>query len=298
MAALQELALDDILVTDRHRTDLGDIASLATSMKEIGQLQAVVVTTEKRLIAGERRLAAARSLGWAKVEVKVVSNLADVGMLLRAEAEENTCRKAFTPTEAESIARAREEWLAPLAEAAKAHGQTAPGKPQNAGAKLAPASPAAPDRKTRAIAANGTGYSPSTIAKVRAVKEVAADESKPEPVRQVAREALTNMDRSGKVDGEHKRVKIAEQAAESKQVMDYVNADKELQLHRWNANFFKAVCRITEVTPFTAEVVAEKADQQNLDELRQAVARINQYLARVEELLPKGGLRIVNGDCR
>ncbi|GAA3215645.1 hypothetical protein GCM10010468_37220 [Actinocorallia longicatena] len=91
------------------------------------------------------------------------------------EAEENTCRKAFTPTEAESIARAREEWLVPLAEQAKAHGQTAPGRP-NASAKFAEASPApvrpAADQQTRKLAANGTGYSPTTLAKVRAVEFV------------------------------------------------------------------------------------------------------------------------------
>jgi ParB family chromosome partitioning protein len=101
---------------------------------------------------------------------------------LRAESDENTCRKAFTPTEAESISAAREALLRPLARERQSHGETAPGR--NAGAKLAQAS----EPKTRDAASVGVGYGRTTIAKVREVKAIAADESKPQPVREVAKQ--------------------------------------------------------------------------------------------------------------
>lgn len=286
--------IDHVHIVDRHRTDLGDIAGLAISMKEVGQLQPIVITPEHRLVAGERRIAAARSLGWTEIEAKVADNLADAGALLRAESDENTCRKAFTPSEAESIARAREEWLRPLAEAAKAHGQTAPGKPQDASAKFAEASAPAPDRQTRKIAAHGTGYSHETLRKVREVKDVAASSEQPEHVREVAREALTEMDRSGNVSGPHKRVKVAEQAAETQQVTDYLEADKAVQLASWRKHYMTAIVRMTEIIRFTPEQVAEKADEMLFAELDQGLADLSDYVKRVRALRPQG-LRVVGG---
>lgn len=286
--------LTDVLSIDRHRTDLGDIAGLATSMGKIGLLQPIVVTPDMRLVAGERRLAAARSLGWTQIEAKVVDNLTDTGALLRAEADENTYRKALTPTEAESIARARQEQLAPLAEQAKAQAikeRDGQGRAVSTGAKLTPVA----DRKTRQIAADGTGYSASTLHKVREVKELASDETTPEPVREAAQSALANMDRSGKVDGEYKRVKLAEQAAEAKAVTDYLSADASLQLLSWNRNFLKAICRMAELLRFPPQDAAEKATHENLTELREALTQLTHYVERVEALRPKS-LRLVTAD--
>jgi ParB-like chromosome segregation protein Spo0J len=53
---------------DRHRGDVGDLDGLAESLRELGQLQPIVVTSDLRLIAGGRRLAAVQSLGWVEIE--------------------------------------------------------------------------------------------------------------------------------------------------------------------------------------------------------------------------------------
>jgi hypothetical protein len=50
------------------------------------------------------------------------------------------------------------------------------------------------------MAAQGTGYSPRTLDKVREVRRTAGDPAAPEPVRTVARKALQEMDATGKVD--------------------------------------------------------------------------------------------------
>jgi ParB family chromosome partitioning protein len=52
--------LDAIVVGDRHRRDLGDIAGLATSIAKIGLLNPIAVDENGRLLAGARRLAACK----------------------------------------------------------------------------------------------------------------------------------------------------------------------------------------------------------------------------------------------
>ncbi len=66
------MRLDEITVGGRHRQELGDIDGLAASLTEVGLLQPVVVTPEGTLIAGARRLAAAKLLGWTSIPAAVV----------------------------------------------------------------------------------------------------------------------------------------------------------------------------------------------------------------------------------
>lgn len=67
-----KLPLSEIIVGERTRKDMGDLRSLASSMRELGQIQPIAVTKDFRLIAGERRLRAAQSLGWTEIEAFVV----------------------------------------------------------------------------------------------------------------------------------------------------------------------------------------------------------------------------------
>jgi ParB family chromosome partitioning protein len=101
----QELPLDLIEVGPRHRQDLGDIDALAASIRELGLLQPIVVTPQGQLVAGARRLAAVSMLGWAMVQVRVVTGLDDRLQLLQAEQDENTCREPFKTTEVVSLVR-------------------------------------------------------------------------------------------------------------------------------------------------------------------------------------------------
>src|SRR3954465_10080507 len=93
-----------ICVGRRHRRDVGDIRSLAQSIARLGLLHPIVVAPNGRLVAGARRLAAVKSLGWTRVPVRVVRSVADAAEALRAERDENTERKQFLPSEMVSIA--------------------------------------------------------------------------------------------------------------------------------------------------------------------------------------------------
>lgn len=79
---------------------MGDVESLARSMRKLGQLQAIGVDESGLLIFGERRLRAAKSLGWDEIEARVVHCDA-----LQAEHDENELRKSFTVTERLAIAQ-------------------------------------------------------------------------------------------------------------------------------------------------------------------------------------------------
>jgi ParB family chromosome partitioning protein len=84
---------------------MGDIDSLAQSMTALGLLHPVVVDMSHQLIAGARRLEAARRLGWIDVPVTIV----DIEWLVEGEYAENVCRKDFTASERVAIAREIEE---------------------------------------------------------------------------------------------------------------------------------------------------------------------------------------------
>src|SRR5437868_2885236 len=83
----------------RHRRDLGDVGPLAESIAAIGLLHPLVVSPAGQLIAGERRLAAVKRLGWETVPVSIAYDLDDALRLLIAERDENTQRKPFNPSE-------------------------------------------------------------------------------------------------------------------------------------------------------------------------------------------------------
>ncbi len=105
------IAISAVQVGKRARKDLGDLESLANSMKEHGLLHPIVITPQRRLVAGLRRIAAARVLGWAEIPVTEV----DVEDMLSAERDENEIRKAFTPSEAVQIGKLIEEREKPKA---------------------------------------------------------------------------------------------------------------------------------------------------------------------------------------
>lgn len=96
-----ELNISDIIVGERARKDMGDIAALAKSIEAHGLLHPIVVKPDNTLVAGERRIRAFQSLGIEDIPARVI----DVADLLSAERDENNVRKDFTPSEAVAIAR-------------------------------------------------------------------------------------------------------------------------------------------------------------------------------------------------
>ncbi|MHB1422801.1 MAG: ParB/RepB/Spo0J family partition protein [Gemmataceae bacterium] len=212
-----QLKIENIIVGPRHRQDLGDIAALAKSIRDVGLLHPVVVSQDNHLIAGRRRLAAVKELGLQEIPVHFVRGLDDALLHLRAERDENMCRKDFTPSEAVAIGLALEELEKPRA--AKRQAQAGPkegrGKkrataPGNLPAPLVPeegilpaAEPAGVNDtgRVRDRVADAVGISPRTYEKAKTV--VAAAEQNPEQFGAVKEE----MDRTGKVDPAFKKVR-------------------------------------------------------------------------------------------
>jgi ParB family chromosome partitioning protein len=189
---VQTWQLSDISVQDRIRRDLGDLDDLKASMSARGLINPIGVTANGVLVTGERRLTAASELGWTVIDARVYRDVSDLEML-DVEVEENTCRKALTPGEAEKRYQARRKLLQ----------ETEGG--QGTRSDLTSANfaevPSPDQRQTRRKAAKGTGFSDATLDKVAKVREAAEDESTPEEVREEAKKQHDKlMDGSTKAD--------------------------------------------------------------------------------------------------
>lgn len=99
-----QVPLDEIIVKKRIRKEMGDIVALAESMKRYGQMNPIVLNNRNQLVAGGRRLEAARYLGWRTINA-VVLEVNDSLSLLEYEVEENLQRQNFTPDELALAAR-------------------------------------------------------------------------------------------------------------------------------------------------------------------------------------------------
>jgi len=105
---LQELKIADIKVGNRHRKDMGDLTSLAESIREEGLLQPIGVTEKLELVFGERRLRAHKDILKRKT---VLARIVDVTSIIQGEYAENEVRKDFTPSERVAIAKAIERQI-------------------------------------------------------------------------------------------------------------------------------------------------------------------------------------------
>ena len=92
------IPIEDIKVKKRIRKEMGDITALAASMKRFGQICPIVITKKNVLIAGGRRLEAARSLGWRTINAVIAEINGDLSAL-EFEVEENVQRRDFTKEE-------------------------------------------------------------------------------------------------------------------------------------------------------------------------------------------------------
>ena len=177
------MRISDIHIGHRYRQDLGDITGLAASIDEFGLLQDVVVRPDGMLVAGQRRIAACRMLGWQDIPAKVAENLEEELRLLKAQRDENTCRKDLTVSE--KVARGQA--LEPMERAA------------------------AKERRTANLPGQQTGNFP-TWQEGRATDKVATSVGMSRPTYEKAKavidsgdgELIAQMDRTGKVDGAYK----------------------------------------------------------------------------------------------
>jgi ParB/RepB/Spo0J family partition protein len=161
VSLMQTRRISSVKVGVRHRKDLGDLDKLAESLETIGLLHPVVIDTQNRLIAGQRRLEAAKLLAWKTVAVTVV----DLEAVTLGEFAENACRKDFTPSEIAAIAKV----VRPL-EQEKAHRRRLNGL-RNQKIEVAH-----DEGKTRDIVARFTGISGRTLDKITAIVDAAEED--------------------------------------------------------------------------------------------------------------------------
>ena len=193
--------IESVRVVGRHRYALGNIDELAKSIADVGLLNPITLTRDCRLVAGQRRLEACRRLGWVEVPARFVDSLDDAAKLLRAERDENTCRKEMLLSELASLGEAL---YALEAEAAKERQREAQDRGRAVrhgldGGTSATIQTEESTGKARDKVGEALGLSGRTYSDLRTVYLAATDPETPEPERVLARSALDKMDRTGTV---------------------------------------------------------------------------------------------------
>jgi len=92
------IPIKDIKIKRRVRKDLGDLSALKESLKLYGLMNPITLNKKYELIAGERRLQAAKQLGWTTINANIIDNLSEIEQL-EMKLEENNQRKEFTDAE-------------------------------------------------------------------------------------------------------------------------------------------------------------------------------------------------------
>lgn len=155
MSNTDQVLVADVTVGERFRKELGDINAFAANLDEVGLLQPIGITATNELIFGQRRLEAARQLGWEWIPARVI----DIGSLLMGEWSENEFRKELIPSERVAIGKAVEAWLKDR-HGSNQHVQKGPDKPACFAGQSSVQIFAPPPKgqKTREIAAEAAGF--------------------------------------------------------------------------------------------------------------------------------------------
>jgi len=93
-----KVEIKKIKIKKRIRKDLGDLSSLMHSMTKHGLLNPIIINSKNELLAGYRRLMAAKKLRWKTIDAKIMDVKTPIDKL-DIELEENMVRKEFTPQE-------------------------------------------------------------------------------------------------------------------------------------------------------------------------------------------------------
>lgn len=189
------MLISQIKIGERHRKDMGDIAALAQSIQDVGLLQPVVVRPDNRLVAGARRIAAYKHLGHKEIPSVVVANLDETVRLLRAERDENTCRKDFLPSEAVRLCETIEDDERREAKKRQERRPICSGK-----------LPEQNKSDSRDKVASAVGWTGKTYEKAKRI--IHAAEKEPEKFGKLAED----MDRTKKVDGVYRRLETTRAA--------------------------------------------------------------------------------------
>lgn len=93
-----KVQIKDIKVRNRIRRKTGNLAPLLDSMDRFGLIHPVLIDQKNELVAGFRRLQAARQLGWETIDARLVE-LASKKDRTLLEMDENLVRRDFSTAE-------------------------------------------------------------------------------------------------------------------------------------------------------------------------------------------------------
>lgn len=99
-----KIKLSSITVGERIRTQVSGLEDLTQSLKNHGLLQPIIVDEKMNLIAGHRRVLAAKELNWDKINAIIVKNK-KIRDKVGIEIDENKERVNFTEPELEKGAQ-------------------------------------------------------------------------------------------------------------------------------------------------------------------------------------------------
>ncbi len=272
----RHLPIEDIRVEGRFRADLGDIDALAKSIAASGLINAITVTADGRLLAGERRLEACKRLGWLNIRSNIVDRLDTAAARLRIERDENTERKPMTHEELVRLGRALEELERPKAAERKAAGQFGSGHVTG--------TVDVPRGEVRDVVASALGMSASTYERAKTVVAAAEDPTLPAEDQAIAREALADMNTTGNVAGNFEKVRksrdIRLSAPRSRTIAD---APKQRRALTGAASTLNGVTHVLrQIDAIHADITSEEAAQW-VDDLSEARRVIEVLIKRLKE---------------
>lgn len=290
------IRIDEVIVGERARKDYGDLADLMASISDVGLLQPIGLTPGNHLLFGGRRLEACRRLGWQSIPFVRPETQTDALSLLKAERDENTCRKAMTPEELVDLGLRLEELEAPAAEERKRAGGER-GRDARYGSGF-PSRDGKPGRnhegETNTAVGEALGLSASTYHRAKRVVQTARGEIDAEPeVQAAAQEALQALN-AGKASVNTAYTKVrqirkekppvkADNLAIPQPVKYGGNRRKHLQvLQAMTTTLSGLAGAVDEITELDNSVTKEEAAQLVRD-LSQQIRSLNQIKALLKE---------------
>lgn len=282
-----EMPISKIIVGDRRREDLGDVAGLARSIDKYGLLQPVVVDSRARLVAGERRLRACQRLGMKWIPVQQLDDLSDA-QLREIELEENLRRKDLTEYERSRTLVARVEAARDVA--TESDPLICPNSGQIRARSMKPGS-------LRDVSQR-TGIPRQTINSAQ--KHVAAVERYPElePLPQsTAIKAAKELDLAPEESREAARERLRQEKATGERVLSVVaelvpGAQERIDAAALRAAFSKAIAKSDDVWTLEPAAVVAVLDNDGIQSAEMFIWRVRRWLDALETELRRG-IRLV-----
>lgn len=192
---MEPVSIENIQIGDRYRKQLGDLQPLMDSMSVIGLLHPIVLTENLELVAGLRRLEAAKFLSWQEIPAHIIR----IDDILRGEADENIVRLDLLPSE--KLAISNELWEREQQEAKERKAR--PGQAREE--KFSPQEIG----KTRDKVAKAIGWSGPTLEKARYIQASGKQEF------------IDRLDSGEGIDRIHRELKREERREQTKQPVDH-----------------------------------------------------------------------------